>query len=240
MKECKVGVYFEVHDHGMVAGLHLVDSECLEDPDVASIVADPFFDDVSPHSTQKDGSANGLADARILEPVYSRGRDFTVVPVCHNSLDDSAYVNPKSCETLQSELYLNYANFSKDDVLFTLPPTLEGSKVEVTLACAARVCDCIHLLGKAPNHLPPCRFAFMLFKDDNNQVDDNLLMFGGICDGFAVVDTEPRPYACDNYLSILTEDNKPKMDAIVSTELAEGFLGVTDESLGAYTPWGQF
>lgn len=70
----------------------------------------------------------------------------------------------------------------------------------VKLACAAGICDCSHTLGNVVCQLRPCRLAYFMFKDTVNIPDEDLQLFEGVCDGFAVVDTEPTPYACNNYL----------------------------------------
>lgn len=133
-------------------------------------------------------------------------------------------------EAFQSELFKTFANFSKEETMFTTPPTPMETSVEVKLACAAGICDCSHILGGVVSQLRPCRFAYFIFKDLNNVSNEDQQLFVGVCDGFAVVDREPAPYSCNNYLSILSEENKPKMDSIVATELAEGFLSVSEET----------
>ena len=68
-------------------------------------------------------------------------------------------------------------------------------------------------------------------------------LFHDVCDGFKIVDDECNvsslSYNCKNYLSVMTKENKPKMDKIIRKELSEGFMKVVKKkprcihSLGA-------
>ena len=69
------------------------------------------------------------------------------------------------------------------------------------------------------------------------------LLFHDVWDGFRIVDEDINvfslSYDCKNYLSVLTKENKPKMDKIIRKELSEGYMKVVDvkpkciHSLGA-------
>lgn len=105
--------------------------------------------------------------------------------------------------------------------------------------CAKGICDCVHVIGSDNSQLKPCRFAAFLFENGRDPTDDEMLMYNGIVDGFDIVSSEIEPYDNHNYLSILSDDSKPKMDKIVHGEVNNGILEVVDEkplcihSLGA-------
>lgn len=76
--------------------------------------------------------------------------------------------------------------------------------------------------------MKPCRFAALLFNSDREPSGDELKMYDGIVDGFDIVSRAVEGYDNNNYLSILSEVNKSKMDKIVEKEISNGILEVVD------------
>ena len=77
--------------------------------------------------------------------------------------------------------------------------------------------------------LKPCRFAYIL----SLCTQEGQSLFHDVCDGFKIVDDEcnvsSRSHDCKNHLSVLTKENKPKMDKIIRKEISEGFMKVVDK-----------
>ena len=105
------------------------------------------------------------------------------------------------------------------------------------------MCSCEYLLGGDNTQLKPCKFAYILSLCSEEGKDTFTPLFHDVCDGFKIVgnelDVSSLSYDCKNYLSVLTKENKPKMDKITRKELSEGYMKVVDKkpkcihSLGA-------
>ena len=110
-------------------------------------------------------------------------------------------------------------------------------------ACAKGICSCKYFLGGERTQLKPCRFGYILSLCTEEGKETFTPLFHDVCESFKIVDKELNvaslSYVCKNYLSVLTKENKPKMDKIIRKELSEGFLKVVDKkpkcihSLGA-------
>ena len=127
--------------------------------------------------------------------------------------------------------------------LFKTDSSPSGYTVKVYDACAKGFCACAYVLGGDKTQLKPCRFAYILSLCTQEGTETFTPLFHNVCDGFKIVDDEldvsSLTYDCKNYLSILTKENKPKMDKIIRKELSEGYMKVVDKkpkyihSLGA-------
>lgn len=63
--------------------------------------------------------------------------------------------------------------------------------------------------------------------DDNGVMDPaHWDLFQKLVDGVPIVNSEPEPYVCSNYKSILEPENMAKMDKIVKSEVSEGMISL--------------
>ena len=118
-----------------------------------------------------------------------------------------------------------------------------GHAVKVYDVCSNGVCSCVYNLSGDKTQLKPCRFAYILSLCTREGKETFTPLFHDVCDGLKIVDDEFKvsslSYDCKNYLSVLTKENKPKMDKIIRNEPSEGFMKVVDKkpqcihSLGA-------
>lgn len=120
---------------------------------------------------------------------------------------------------------------SKDEepVVFIGPPSEKGVQISVYQSCIDGVCKCKYELGDRYTQLKPCRFTYLCFGDNRVPCIDELKMYNGILDGFKITDSDLVGYECENYSSVLNDENKPKMDAIIRDELRLGYMSVVDE-----------
>ena len=128
-------------------------------------------------------------------------------------------------------------------LLFQTDSSPSGNAGSVYDSCAKGICSCEYILGGDKTQLKPCRFGYILSLCTEEGKEAFTLLFHDVCDGFKIVyeelDVASLSYDCKNYLSVLTKENKPKMDKIIRKELSEGFLKVVDKkpkcihSLGA-------
>lgn len=114
-------------------------------------------------------------------------------------------------------------------LVLTTPVSDKGVSINVYKDCVKGFCECVHFIGENVSQLKLCRFAALLFQGNRIPTDDEMLMFNGIVDGFRLVSTEVESFDSENYLSILSEENKSKMDKIVRNEIANGVLEVVSE-----------
>lgn len=124
---------------------------------------------------------------------------------------------------------LGHSDTKVNSLVFTAPPSTKGVSIPVYDNCISGKCDCKYLLGGSETQLKPCRFAAVLFDTGRNATDDELKMYNGIVDGFGIISNVVEGYDNANYLSILSDVNKPKMDKIVNREISNGILEVVDE-----------
>ena len=128
-------------------------------------------------------------------------------------------------------------------LLFQTDSSPSGHSIEVYDACAKGICSCEYVLGGDKTQLKPCRFAYIISLCTQEGKEVFTPLFHDVCDGFKIVDKELNvsslSYDCKNYVSVLTTENKPKMDKIIRKELSEGYIKVVNEkpkcihSLGA-------
>ena len=81
--------------------------------------------------------------------------------------------------------------------------------------------------------MKPCRFAYVISLCTQEGKEAFTPLYHDVCDGFKIDDdnlnVSSLTYDCKNYLSVLTKENKPKMDKIIRKELSEGYMKVVDE-----------
>ena len=115
-------------------------------------------------------------------------------------------------------------------LLFETDSSPSGHAVKVFDVCANGVCSCVYNLSGDNTQLKPCRFAYILSLCSQEGKEKFTPLFHDVCDGFKIVDEDfnvsTLSYDCKNYLSVLTKENKPKMDKIISNELSEGFMKI--------------
>lgn len=148
--------------------------------------------------------------------------------------DEGAFVVPD----VDSDFHLNP---DSDDLCFQAPESAKGVSINVYKDCISGTCKCEHLLGGRLTQLKPCRFASLLFGAGREPSNYELKMYNGIVDGFDIVSDKSNIEGYDNrnYLSILSNINKCKMDEIVNREICNGMLEVVKQkptcihSLGA-------
>lgn len=93
--------------------------------------------------------------------------------------------------------------------------------------------------GSNDSQLKPCRFAALIFEKGCEPSEDEKIMYNSIVDGFDIISAEVDGYDNCNYLLILSDESKPKMDKIAKNELDNGIFELVSEkpkcihSLGA-------
>ena len=128
-------------------------------------------------------------------------------------------------------------------LLFETDSSPSCHAVKVYDVCSNGVCSCVYNLSGDKTQLKPCRFAYILSLCTQEGKEAFTPLFHDVCDGFKIVDEDfnvsSLSYDCKNYLSVMTKENKPKMDKIIRKELSEGFMKTVDKkpqcihSLGA-------
>lgn len=158
-----------------------------------------------------------------------------------DSCSDSDPVGGATVDIKHGDFHVNKSEITSggNELLFTSPASKKGVSINVYKQCVNGNCSCVHFLGNEKSQLRPCRFAALLFGSGRVPSEDEMLMYNGVVDGFSLVSSDVEGYDNRNYLSILTDGNKPKMDAIVYNEIANGMLKIVDQkpkcvhSLGA-------
>ena len=117
------------------------------------------------------------------------------VPAVAQDIRDDIYNQcPKDNQTCDTNLNQEMNGYEiVDDIntlLFSTPPTSEGTIVDVYVACREGSCKCTHFIGGKRAQLLPCRFASYLWKGAGIHLDEDWELFCGIVDGFDVVDSE--------------------------------------------------
>ena len=102
-----------------------------------------------------------------------------------------------------------------------------GQVVNVFLECKRGTCCCKYYIGDVPSQLRPCRFASIIYCSSQAWSDKYVDLLWNITDGFPVVDKAPQSYECENYSSITSPENKPKMDKIIRREISEGCISLS-------------
>lgn len=114
---------------------------------------------------------------------------------------------------------------SSCELLFRTEATPDGHSIDIFPACKSGICNCVHMLDGVQCQLKPCRFAVLMCDSDGKFLSDvNKSLFSKIADGFPIVESGVESYDCKNYLSILNDVYKEKMDSIVQKELSEGMI----------------
>ena len=114
-----------------------------------------------------------------------------------------------------------------------------GKVIKVFSECVEGTCSCIYYVGNNRNQLKPCRFASILKLGKLGGDPRFASLLDNVVDGFPIVDSDVPSYECENYNSILEENNRVEMDIIVSKELDEGVISLSEvkptciHSLGA-------
>ena len=122
-------------------------------------------------------------------------------------------------------------------------PSGNSRSIAVYNGCAKGVCSCVYNLAGDNTQLKPCRFAYILSLCTEEGREAFTPLFYNVCDSFKIVDDDLEvstlSYDCKNYLSVMTKENKPKLDEIIRKELSECYMKVVDKkpkcihSLGA-------
>lgn len=118
-------------------------------------------------------------------------------------------------------------NFSLDSLVLVTPMSSKGVSIEVFEKCVQGICTCVYTLGNNVTQLKPCRFASLIFVDREPSKDE-WAVFEAVIHGVDIVADEVASYECSNYNSILSTENRPKMDQIIKTELENGYLSFSD------------
>lgn len=112
-----------------------------------------------------------------------------------------------------------------DRVLFRTKATPDGHEIDIYSTCITGTCTCVHSLGNVTCQLKPCRFAVLMCDTNGSfRSKEDWLLFTNLTDGFPIVEGELDSYDCKNYLSILDDTYKSKMDSIIEKELSEGMI----------------
>ena len=114
------------------------------------------------------------------------------------------------------------SNTSENIVFVT--PTFEGiTSINIMGDCVTGTCDCKHFVGSKPAQLLPCQAARFLFGPeslDSLSDSDKLFLWGGLMNGFKIVDTDcPASYSCKNYDSITDDTYREEMSSLLTQEL---------------------
>ena len=108
----------------------------------------------------------------------------------------------------------------------------EGVTVNVYDACSNGSCNCLHFIGGKPTQLKSCRFVYLYFLATKEGKDKFPSLISSIVDRFKVMDGSQEQvnmsYDCQSYKSIFEDNNKPKLDKKIGSELSEGYLKIVE------------
>lgn len=178
-------------------------------------------------ASSQDGGLHELPPAPVYDDIFlldyhgddpnswAQGKElFTDV--------SSELISPAGREDVL-HIYADIQNFQ----VFDTPLSPDGRSVSVTSDCVKGVCQCKNYLEGMAYQLKPCRFGALMCTANGFRDPQFADLFYAIIDGFPVVESLDIPeYECDNYLSILSPEAKPKMDEIIKSELDEGMVTV--------------
>lgn len=116
---------------------------------------------------------------------------------------------------------------SRDSLVLSTPKSSKDVSINVYKSCVNGTCDCIYSLGGNITQLKPCRFAALIFVD-RVPSQEEVLVFEAVLHGVDIVSSDVQSYECCNYNSILSAENKPRMDEIIKSELENGYLSVAE------------
>ena len=143
----------------------------------------------------------------------------------------------KTQEVSNNIAYLENTIVEKDWV-FDTDPSLSGHTVNVYDVCPNGICSCEYNLSGDKTQLKLCRFTNTSSLCTQEGKKSFTPLFYNVCDGFKIVDDELNvpslSYDCKKYLSVLTMENKPKMDKIIPTKQSEDYMKVVDEKTKMY------
>ena len=127
--------------------------------------------------------------------------------------------------------------------IFSTPCYNDIPSITVYDTCITGNCSCVHFVGDLASDLKPCRAAPFLFGDNalpSVTPDDRDYLWRGFVMGFDVVDKDCNTsYLCQNYDSITSPEFYDEMTTLLTQELAEGKVSLSNEqpqcvhSLGA-------
>lgn len=80
-------------------------------------------------------------------------------------------------------------------------------------------------MGQNITQLKPCRFAALTFNTENPSPEEEEV-FEYTLHGVDIANGPVGSYDCKNYSSVLSEENRPKMDKIINGEISNGILTV--------------
>lgn len=144
-----------------------------------------------------------------------------------NVLVDPGGVTPGQCDKQSRHFSRSLENMPEENsLIFTTPPSSKGVSIDIYRHCIQGKCSCRHMIGNDISQMKPCRFAAFLYQSGRTPSEEEKIMFDGIVDGFSIVSNEVESYDNTNYLSILSDENKSKMDKIVKNEISNGMLEV--------------
>ena len=165
---------------------------------------------MTPRSGQGEGVRSEQVETVISDSFYAKAED---VYTYHKIPEYSGITGNQKV----SENVTCVENAIVEKVLlFETDSSPSGHAVKVYDVCANGVCSCVYNLSGDKTQLKPCRFAYILSLCSQEGKETFTPLFHDVCDGFKIVDEECNvsslSYDCKNYLSVLTKENKPKMD----------------------------
>ena len=114
---------------------------------------------------------------------------------------------------------------SDNKLVFSTPSLLGVAPIDVFSDCLAGTCTCVHMIGREPSQLKPCRAAQFLFgyaKLDSVTDTDAAFLWDGLVNVFSIVDDDcPASYECANYDSILEPKAFTEMSTLLESEILE-------------------
>lgn len=133
--------------------------------------------------------------------------------------ENGVLVDPQQFNNIAS------VEFNPKIMVVVTPKSSKGVTVNVYKDCIDGKCSCKYVLGGNVTQLKPCRFASLIYVG-REPTQNELFLFESIIHGVDTVSSDVQSYECGNYNSILSPENKGKMDDIVNSELANGYLSV--------------
>lgn len=95
-------------------------------------------------------------------------------------------------------------------MVFKTPKSTKGISIDIFNTCITGSCSCVIFVDRIPT-------------------EQELKVFEVILHGADLVNSHVEPYECGNYDSILTPENKEKMDDIVASEILSGAMSLVED-----------
>lgn len=113
-------------------------------------------------------------------------------------------------------------------VVLSMPKSSKSLSIDIFNTCVNGKCSCVYKLGDNYTQLKTCRFAALIFVN-HSPTEKDWMVFELIPHGVDIIKKDIEGYECNNYDSILNQENKHMMDEIITNELSSGALSLVED-----------